>query len=399
MTGSWRLLSMTMAILALPAPLTRAAEPWKRHAVDDSLRGADGVRLSDFDGDGLLDIVTGWEESGVIRLYLHPGYAQAADAWPAVTVGNARSPEDAVPVDLDGDGATDIVSCHEGKTRKLLVHWNTGSGDADANNRRQQLLDARYWQTDEFAAMQGRLWMFATSIAWSDGAQALVVGSKGGNAEITLLIPPPANRRRLQDWQTVRLRRAGWIMSLVPVDMDGDGDQDIVYSDRKGSRRGVGWLENPGPGAESSAWNEHVIGGADTEPMFLDASPRRVLVSTRDGLWLDCRPAPDGSWDCHNHPNPAQLGWGKAIRRLGASERTQRIVMTANTGDHPQHRQLSGVWLQTAQDRWQPIESPPGGKYDRIECLDLDGDGDADVLTCEERQNLGVIWYENPGQP
>jgi hypothetical protein len=23
-------------------------------------------------------------------------------------------------------------------------------------------------------------------------------------------------------------------------------------------------------------------------------------------------------------------------------------------------------------------------------------DGDLDVLTCEERANLGVIWYENP---
>ena len=38
---------------------------------------------------------------------------------------------------------------------------------------------------------------------------------------------------------------------------------------------------------------------------------------------------------------------------------------------------------------------------DRIELLDLDGDGDLDVLTCEERQNkngLGVIWYENPAR-
>ena len=37
-----------------------------------------------------------------------------------------------------------------------------------------------------------------------------------------------------------------------------------------------------------------------------------------------------------------------------------------------------------------------GVKFDRIETIDLDGDGDLDVLTCEERDNLGVIWYENP---
>ena len=42
-----------------------------------------------------------------------------------------------------------------------------------------------------------------------------------------------------------------------------------------------------------------------------------------------------------------------------------------------------------------------GSKFDRIELLDLDGDGDLDVITCEENggknsRGLGLIWYENP---
>ena len=35
-------------------------------------------------------------------------------------------------------------------------------------------------------------------------------------------------------------------------------------------------------------------------------------------------------------------------------------------------------------------------KFARAEVIDLDGDGDLDVVTCEERESLGVIWYENP---
>ncbi|MCH5376211.1 MAG: hypothetical protein JJ992_19750, partial [Planctomycetes bacterium] len=45
------------------------------------------------------------------------------------------------------------------------------------------------------------------------------------------------------------------------------------------------------------------------------------------------------------------------------------------------------------------ISGPEGVKFDRLELLDLDADGDLDVLTCEERDNLGVVWYENPHRP
>ena len=42
------------------------------------------------------------------------------------------------------------------------------------------------------------------------------------------------------------------------------------------------------------------------------------------------------------------------------------------------------------------ISGPLGQKFDLIELLDLDGDADLDVITCEEDYNLGVFWYENP---
>jgi hypothetical protein len=99
-----------------------SAQTWPRHVIDDSFRGADGDRLCDFDRDGFFDVVTGWEESGVVRLYRNPGPTKEAKPWPAVTIGKAGSPEDAVQFDIDGDGKLEVISCHEGKTQRVYVH-------------------------------------------------------------------------------------------------------------------------------------------------------------------------------------------------------------------------------------------------------------------------------------
>ncbi|MGB3587630.1 MAG: hypothetical protein WBA23_13870 [Tunicatimonas sp.] len=50
----------------------------------------------------------------------------------------------------------------------------------------------------------------------------------------------------------------------------------------------------------------------------------------------------------------------------------------------------------------QPVSDTLGRKFDFAELIDLDQDGDLDVLTSEENNNsatqggLGVVWYENP---
>ena len=43
------------------------------------------VRLADVDRDGRLDVVTGWEEGGRVRVYLQPPASALRRTWPAVT--------------------------------------------------------------------------------------------------------------------------------------------------------------------------------------------------------------------------------------------------------------------------------------------------------------------------
>jgi hypothetical protein len=220
----------------LAASSAHAADGWTRHTIDRSSRGADGVRLADVNGDGLPDVATGWEEGGVIRAYINPGAKQATEPWPAVTVGKVRSAEDAVFADLDGDGATDVVSSCEGGTRSLFVHW--------APKDKEWYLDADAWRTEAFPATKGRAWMFCLPLDVDGrGGIDLVVGAKGGGAVIGWL-QSPQDPRDLAAWKLHPIYDASWIMSLKAVDMDDDGDADVLATDRKVGK--LVWLENPG---------------------------------------------------------------------------------------------------------------------------------------------------------
>ncbi len=393
------MITRAIVLLALAAaPQDGRGAPWKRHTIDDASRGADGVRLADANGDGLPDIVTGWEQGGVVRVCLNPGRAAARARWPAVTVGKAPSVEDAVFADLDGDGALDVVSACEGGTRALFLHW----GPRD----RARLLDSEAWRTEPLPASRNmQMWMFSLPLQL-DGRNGvdLVAGGKGPGASVGWWESPP-DPRKLEEWKWHPLREAGWLMSLLAADMDGDGDLDVAASDRKGARRGCFWLENPGPARVADRWSEHAIGGAGREVMFIAlGDPDQdglqdliVAAKPRELLWFR-RKGPGGkSWEERPIATPATAGTPKAVA-VGDVDLDGRpdLVVTCEEA-----RELSGVfWMLRRGDAWEAreISGVDGVKHDLVELVDLDGDGDLDAIACEETRNLGVFWYENPAR-
>jgi hypothetical protein len=289
------------------------------------------------------------------------------ERWPAETVGLVGSPEDALFADLDGDGKLDVVSASEGQSRTLQVHWAPG------------------WRTEIVPASKGRMqWMFS---AWENGR--LFSGGKNEGAQIGWW-EMPRNARDLASWKWHALRPVGWIMSIVPRDMDGDGDIDVLFSDRKKERSGVYWLENP-------SWKEHTIGAAGREVMFLTTHGDDVIaaVKPREIHWF--HRTPEG-WRAEVIVMPAGTGTAKGVRVADLDgDGAPEIVFSCE--DTPSG--ASGVmYFQRRGSSWRavPVSGSPGIKYDLVELADLDKDGDLDILTSEERSNLGVVWFENPNR-
>jgi hypothetical protein len=235
----------------------------------------------------------------------------------------------------------------------------------------------------------------------------LVAGSRGDQGQVGWL-EAPENPRDLDGWRWHPLRSVGWAMSVVPVDMDADGLLDVVVSDRKGPTRGCFWLHNPGPSLlQTLPWPIRQISAGDDEVMFLDVADfdddtrLDVVVATnrRQVIWL--RPAEffGVAWAASRLDWPERFGTGKGVRVADINLDGQMdIVFTCENADGK-----SGVgWLSrqsfVVADSWlaRPISGTAGAKFDLIQTLDLDDDGDLDVVTTEESGGLGVLWYENP---
>ena len=387
---------------AVPPP-----QPWIRHVIDSSSRGADGVRSADTNGDGLADLVAGWEQGGLTRVYI-----ASRGTWHGVTVGKSPDVEDAVFFDADGDGALDVVTATEGASRKLLVHW----APPRARYTRED-----EWKTETLFA-DGTQWMFAVpmDVDRKRGLD-LVIGGKNERAGIGWL-ERPAQPRNARDWTFHRVSDVGWTMSLVTHDMNRDGRADILLSDRRGTLAGVRWLEHPGFDSRelTAPWTNHWVGARGREAMLLDAAdldgdgvveivvPHYLADDYRLSIFRMERAARAGEmWTEYPIAYPAIAGLPKAAA-VGDIDLDGRpdIVLSA---EQARGERRGIVWLRYRDSPFDPawdafdVSGPQGVKFDLNLLLDVDADGDPDILNTEENDNaaggnpgLGLVWYENP---
>lgn len=378
---------------------------WQIHVIDNSSSGADGVKLADINNDGRLDIVTGWEEGGFTKLYIQPELKSVKENWPSLTVGKTPNVEDAVFADLNNDGKLDIVSCTENKTQKIFVHWNLGKNVLQAENWKQEILPA----SDGLM-----MWMYAEPLQLDDrNGVDLIAAGKNENAAIGWF-ESPENPNILNDWKWHEISPVGWVMSILKKDMDNDGDTDIIISDRRGKLQGCRWLENPGVGeAQKQPWLNHFIGAENLEVMFMCMTDlngdgiEEAIVCEKNHETIriyERQNIVSSKWKEQIIKIPAVTGSAKSVEAgdLNNDGVPDLILSTETLGKV----RYGLIWLDgrkisdSKETDWQMISGFHNAKYDKVELIDLDQDGDLDVLICEENfgensEGLGVIWYEN----
>ncbi|MEM6581443.1 MAG: VCBS repeat-containing protein [Pseudomonadota bacterium] len=418
---------------------------WRMHVIDDSLSGADGVDLFDIDGDGDKDAIVVWEESGELMLYENPGADRVHDAWGRTSLSGGLEVgkiEDARVADFDADGLADaVVSATEKRSRRVGVHWlNEGS--------RPHHEEA--WRGTWLETSPPHLYL-KVAIGQIDGigADDIVAGSKAdGEPGALVWFQAPANvgPESANEWRAHVIDEIDWIDSVVVVDINEDGHQDILmnYTDN------LVWYENVpatnSEGQQAPSWIKHLISDstkayfaacqvnaddaagsllvvgadiADTEAgdvvLYLVAK-QLDAVGNWNGQWLQREvrsrqavPRDEGETDY-------QI---KSIvcANLDDDERPDIVISTSGYGhgvfalmnldDVLESQTLD---LQVISAAWN--NSHKGIKHDNVLLVDLDGDGDLDIITTEENgssgfwhsflpgvssRGLGLIWFENPG--
>ncbi len=213
--------------------------------------GARGLAAGDVDGDGALDLFF-TADTGALRLLLGDGQGHFLDAPPDALPGIV-DPHGRVPAmgDLDGDGAPDLVVPAVGQDRVLI---NDGSG--------RFVDDTDYLLGPEDAST------YTATLADLDGDGSLDALLSDYGAALRLLRNDGTGR--LFDYSASFAGNGGGVrpLTVLPGDLDGDGDLDLVVP-RLGGRRPL-VLRHWDPEPADDADGDGVPDGADGCPDVAD---------------------------------------------------------------------------------------------------------------------------------
>jgi CO dehydrogenase/acetyl-CoA synthase epsilon subunit len=360
-----RVASATALLWALGSSAIEAQAPYRQELIPRFSSLSVGSRSSpvfvDLDGDGDLDAVVG-EYFGSLRYFENtgdtstPAFAEAtgtANPFAGIDVGYDSNPD---LVDLDGDGDLDLVV--GGFYGSLRYFENTGDAStpafAEATGTANPFdgIDVGSLSSPDLVDLDG------------DGDLDAVVGERFGSLryfENTGGTSSPAFAEATFTANPFASIGVGYFSSPNLVDLDGDGDLDLVVGELYGSLR---YYENTGdtssPAFAEATGTANPFAGIVFDDRIVEFNSSPALVDL-DG---------DGDLDAVVGENGGSLRYFE------------------NTGD-------TSSPAFGATGTASPLASIDVGDYSSPDLVDLDGDGDLDAVVGESYGSLQ--YFENTG--
>ena len=406
---------------------------WKEHIIDDRLtsgvpfNGSDGLEMADLDRDGIDDIVSVHESDstydstapgetppalGHVRIAF--GSNNPYD-WTNITLAegaDASAAEDAAIADVNGDGFLDIMVAAE--LSHLIYFQNPGQ---DIRNRT--------WERLILPMTQGRgsyIRVFLADLD-GDGRPEAVAPNKGAQrptiadyrrstpASIYKVTGDPLNG---SNWQEIELGRFSNPRNSEPIDIDQDGDLDIIVGSNGENR--IILFENIEP--NNLNFEEHAIGvygprtnGFNMEFLDINNDGRLDIIgaSGRTLTWFEQPEDVDHTWvsrSIGSFAPDSMTGFeiadinddGLVDIIAGSYSRGPRT----GDGEVDKNDSLGRIgWFENPgniESEWvrHDISRRKRGMFDRFIARDLDNDGDIDFVGTRGNSDPcdGVFWLE-----
>jgi hypothetical protein len=406
---------------------------WKEHIIDDRVlsgvpfSGSDGLEMADLDGDGIDDIVSVHESDSAYDSTT-PGETPPAmghvriafgsndpDSWTNITLAEgveASAAEDAAIADVNGDGFLDIMIAAE--LSHLIYFQNPGQ---DIRNQ--------VWERLILPMTRGRgsyIRVFLADLD-GDGRPEAIAPNKGAQR------PAVADYRRStaasiykftgdpldgSSWQEIELGRFSNPRNSEPIDIDQDGDLDIIVGSNGENR--IILFENIDP--DKLGFEEHAIGvygpgtnGFNMEFIDINKDGRLDIIggSGRTLSWLEQPENIDHAWisrSIGSFAPDSMTGFeiadinddGLVDIIAGSYSRGPRM----GDGEVDENDSLGRIgWFENPgeiESEWtrHDISRRKRGMFDRFIARDLDNDGDIDFVGTRGNSDPydGVFWLE-----